>query len=120
MSTKSIKVGDTVQINSKYAKRADARNKVGTEFVVTAVHEGSKDSFLNKIGMDARFWVEGDPDGRGMWAEYIELATPSITVTRKQLVDLVTMVSPIKNGPLAPIYAGAAVDLFIASIEKGD
>lgn len=121
MSTKNIKVGDTVRINSKYAKHANfSLNKVGTEFVVTAVHEEPKDSFLNQIGMDASFYVQGDPDRCGVWAECIELVTPSITVTRKQLIDLVTMVSPIKNGPLAPIYAEAAVDLFIASIKKGN
>ena len=79
---KNILIGQTVRINERYAEvinskiGQDARkmqNQVGTEFVVTSVAPSSPPE-----GHLASFYVKGDPNGWGIWGDYLDVV-PSKT-----------------------------------------
>lgn len=70
-----IKVGDTVRILPSYEKlgwnpggNEIGANRAGVEFKVTDIARARSED---------RFYVNGDPADRGIWAEYIELVTPT-------------------------------------------
>lgn len=75
--SENIKVGDKVRILPSYGDLGWSlfygeigKNTVGTEFVVTRI--------VHSEGVTRRdtFYVEGDPQGRGIWAKYVELVEP--------------------------------------------
>ncbi|QDK03354.1 hypothetical protein SEA_HUBBS_112 [Microbacterium phage Hubbs] len=68
MSTE-IKVGDRVRIKGNYPYGEVTDNKIGLEFEVTLVE--SDPEYFGTL-FDQEFYVEGDPQGFGIWGEYIE------------------------------------------------
>lgn len=60
-----IKVGDTVRIKDNYPYAWDG-NDIGLEFKVTSVVTGGRSTF----------YVEGDPQGSGIWNQWIEKVEP--------------------------------------------
>ena len=68
-----IRVGDTVRILPRYAqsiKLSDgSKNQPGAEFVVTEVN---RSVYYHSGGEVSNFYVGGDPQGWGIWEQYIE------------------------------------------------
>lgn len=70
----SIKVGDRVRTNEKYAKVAGS-HRVGIEFTVTGVRQGG--AWVNHLGDELSTVVLGDPMGWGVWANYLDVVKPA-------------------------------------------
>lgn len=68
MSTE-IKVGDRVRIKDNYPYAERTENKIGLEFVVTEVV--SDPDFFGSV-FEQKFYVDGDPQGWGVWGSFIE------------------------------------------------
>jgi hypothetical protein len=70
-----IRVGDTVRVKHEYSY--DGVNPKGTEFVVTEIvpstfEHGVFGTNDPATGLTSRFYVAGDPAGRGVWEQFVE------------------------------------------------